>query len=131
VPMKTIRVWCPCPTWEECPVTCYQRVCECRPVKIKVCCYHREVRQVPCQVTCWKCVPEQRTETYQVMVMRKVPCQATPCVSACGGCQGCASAPCCQTTCCCTSCASSCCCRRKDWFHRCSGLHFRHEGCCD
>jgi hypothetical protein len=35
-PMKTVRVWVPCPTWEEYPVTTYKRVCEYRPVQVQV-----------------------------------------------------------------------------------------------
>src|SRR5262249_8273447 len=27
-PTRTVRVWVPCPVWEEYPVTCYKRVCE-------------------------------------------------------------------------------------------------------
>jgi hypothetical protein len=134
VPTKTVRCWVPCPTWEEHQVTCYQRCCECVPVKVKVCCYRHETRQVACQVTCCKCVPEERTETYQVMVMHKVPYQATRCVAVCTPCQP---APaCCENTCCQTSCCDTCshgCRSHKQWFHRCSGLNLRHEGCgcCD
>jgi hypothetical protein len=129
-PMKTVRCWVPCPTWEEVPVTCCQRVCEMRPVTCNVTVMHREMRQQQCQVTCWKCVPEQRTETYTVCCMHRVPYQATRCVAVCvpyqvpvQPCQ-----PTCETTCCKQSCCDTCCHRRHH--HRCSGLHLRHEGCC-
>jgi hypothetical protein len=79
-PTKTVRVWVPCPVWVETPVTCYERVCEQRPVTCKVTTWKTEQRQESCQVTCCKCVPEVKTETYQVMVAHQVPYQATRCV---------------------------------------------------
>jgi hypothetical protein len=82
-PTKIVKVWVPCPVYEYCPVTTCQKVCEYRPVTCKVTVLKRELRQEQCQVTCWKCVPEQRTETYQVLVPRLVPYQATRSVAVC------------------------------------------------
>jgi len=132
-PTKTVRVWVPCPTWVECPVTCYQRVCESRPVTCQVTTYKNEVRQEKHQVTCWKCVPEQRTESYQVMTTRQVAYQATRTVSVCVPYQqtytacrmvcreverAVAAPACCETTCCKPSCG-----------HQCHRHH--HHGCCN
>lgn len=80
---KTVRVWVPCPTWEEKTVTRMQRVCETKPVTCRVKTCKREMRQETCQVTCYKCVPEQKTETCTVMVRKCVPCQATRTVCVC------------------------------------------------
>lgn len=80
---KVVKVWVPCKVWEEVPVTCMQRVCECKPVTCKVTVYKKVMREEACQVTSWKCVPEQRTETFQVMKMTKVPYQATRTVTVC------------------------------------------------
>jgi len=60
-----------------------ERCCEYRPVVCKVTTYKKEVRQEQCQVTCYRCVPECRTETYTVLVQRSVPVQATRCVAVC------------------------------------------------
>ncbi|HXG12478.1 MAG TPA: hypothetical protein VNK04_22170 [Gemmataceae bacterium] len=80
---KIEKVWVKCPVWVEQCVTCLERVCEYRPVTCKVTVYRKELRQEVCQVTCCKCVPETRCETYTVMVERKVPYQATRTVCVC------------------------------------------------
>jgi hypothetical protein len=152
-PMKTVRCWVPCPTWEEYPVTCCQRVCECRPVTCKVTVYHTETRQEQCQVTCCKCVPEERTETYQVWCTRKVAYQATRTVAHCVPyqqtvtccrmvpvqktcatpcCENNGGNSCCTKTCCTKSCCETTCCKTSchRWLHRCSGLGLRHNDCC-
>jgi hypothetical protein len=117
-PTKTVKVWVPCKVWEEVPVTCMQRVCEYRPVTCKVTTYKQETRQENVQVTCWKCVPEQKAETYTVMVARSVPYQATRTVRVC--------VPCTETV---TCCAAPCCESRHSCFrHRCCR---RSHGCCD
>ena len=78
-----------------------------------------EVREVPTQVTCWKCVPETRTETCTVMVKRSVPYQATRTVCVCVPQQEnyTATRMVCRTvqkqvpvTNCCTCCPAPCCC---------------------
>jgi hypothetical protein len=80
---KTVRVWVPCPTWEEVPVTKMERVCETRPVTTKVTVCKKEMRTETYQVTVCKMVPEQRTETYTVNFSRCVPYQATRTVNVC------------------------------------------------
>jgi hypothetical protein len=131
-PTKTVRVWVPCKVWEEYPVTHMQRVCESRPVTCKVTVMRRELRQEQYQVTCCKCVPEQRTETYTVLTSRRVPYQATRCVPVCVPCVEQTPAPacgqCCEKPCCERSCHT---CSFRHWRSRCNGLHFRHECCCD
>lgn len=124
VKTKTEKVWVPCKVWVEVPVTCYERVCEQRPVTCKVCTYKlvKNVEQVP--VTCCKCVPETKTETYTCMVTRKVPYQATRTVTVCVPVQETVTQTrmvcrvvqkqvpvetCCAPKCCCDSCCTPCC----------------------
>ncbi len=144
---KTVRRWVSCPTWEECPVTCYERVCESRPVVCKVTTYKHEMREEKCQVTCCKCVPETHTENYTCMVRRMVPCQATRTVVCCVPHQETVTCcrmvcrtvqkqvpcqPCCSTSCCENSCCENSCCHSRCHHRLCSGLSFRgHHGCCD
>jgi hypothetical protein len=137
-PTKTVRKWVPCKVWEQVPVTRMERVCESRPVKCHVTTYKREMREEKVQVTCWKCVPETRTQTCQVMVTRRVPYQATRTVAVCVPCQE--TVACCQaTTCCKPRCCRSharCCHREKcrsGCFHRCGGHRGCHAktSCCD
>jgi hypothetical protein len=122
---KTVKHWVPCPVWEEVPVTCMRRVCECRPVVCRVTCYRHEVREETCQVTCYKCVPECRTESYTAWCKRLVPFQATRTVAVCVPHQE--TVTCCRMVCrtvekrvpvqtccapaCCDSCCSTCCCK--------------------
>jgi hypothetical protein len=80
---KTVKCWVPCKVWEEYPVTTCQRVCESVPVTCNVTVHHYQTRQVPCQVTCMKCVPESHAETYQVCVPHQVAYQATRTVCVC------------------------------------------------
>jgi hypothetical protein len=118
--------------WVEYPVTKMERVCEYRPVTHQVTVFKQEVRQEKYEVTCWKCVPEQHVETYQVMVPHQVAYKATRTVSVCVPYQETVTltrmvahtvqkqvpvecVPCCETR----------------THHRCSGLHLRHQGCCD
>jgi len=143
-PTKTVKVWVPCPTWEEYPVTKMVRSCECRPVTCKVTTCKTEVRQESYQVTCCKCVPEQKTETYTCYTTRTVPCQATRTVSVCVPVQEtytvCRMVPhtvtkqvavetCCATPCCSTTCCVQTCCKSKH--HHSGGLHSRHTSCCE
>lgn len=113
---KIVKVWVPCKVIVECPVTRMQRVCECRPVTCKVTVNKMVHRQEQVQVCCWKCVPECKTETYQVMVMKKVPFEATRKVVCCVPVQETVTCTrlvprkverqidCCPTTCCPTTC---------------------------
>src|SRR5262249_44411531 len=75
--VKTVSCWVPNIVTEQCQVTCYKSECVQVPVKVKVCVYKHETRTETCNVTCCKCVPEQRTETYTCMVPHKVAYQAT------------------------------------------------------
>jgi hypothetical protein len=123
---KTVRVWVPCPVWEEKTVTKMERVCEQRPVKVQV-------------TTCRK---ECRTETYTVNVCRQVPYQATRCVKVCVPCQETYTA--CRMVCrqveklvpaCDDACAAACCCESSSGRGRLSGLLGRlcgrRSSCCD
>lgn len=125
-PTRTVRVWVSCKTWEECPVTHMQRVCEHRPVTCHVTVCRQEMRSVQHQVCSWKCVPEQRNECYTVWTTRRVPYQATRCVAVSVPCAAPAASACCETTSCYQPCCESrnTCCR-----HRRS--HRRHRGCCE
>jgi len=78
---KTVKCWVPCKVWVEKPVTCYERVCEQKPVTCKVTTYKRVTEKVPVQVTCCKCVPT--TETYTCNVMKQVPYKAKRTVTVC------------------------------------------------
>jgi len=82
-PTKTVQVWVPCKVWEEVPVTRMERVCEYRPKTCKVTVCKTVQKQIQCQVTCMKCVPEQQTRTCTVMVQKSVPYQATRTVCKC------------------------------------------------
>jgi hypothetical protein len=82
-PMKTVRVWVPCPTWETYPVTKVQRVCEYRPVQVQVTVCKKEYRTETYQVTVCKSVAESHVEKYTVCVTRKVPYQTTRQVAVC------------------------------------------------
>ena len=144
---KTAKVWVPCPTWEERTVCTTRRVCQHYPVKCQVTVRKPQYREERCQVTVCKRVPEFKTETTTCMVRRRVPCgegvrtvvrcvprvEKVTCtrmvcrtvhkqvpVEAC-----CAQTSCAQTSCAQTSCGKSHC------FHRCGGLGFRHQGCCE
>jgi hypothetical protein len=78
---KTVKCWVPCKVCVEKQVTCYERVCEQRPVVCKVTTYKTVMEKVPVQVTVCKCVPT--TETYTCNVLRQVPYQAKRTVTIC------------------------------------------------
>jgi hypothetical protein len=80
---KTVKVWVPCPVWEEHTICCTKKVCEYRPKVCHVTVCKTEVHEEKCQVTVWKCVPKTHTETYTVCVERKVPFEATRTVTRC------------------------------------------------
>jgi hypothetical protein len=80
---KTVKVWVSCKVTEQVPVCCRQKVCEQVPVKKCVTTYRTETRQEVCHVTCYKCVPECKTETYTVQVKKCIPYTATRTVCVC------------------------------------------------
>jgi hypothetical protein len=126
---KTVKVWVPCKVWVDVPVTCYERVCEQRPVVCKVTTCKTEIRKQNVQVTACKLVPETRTETYTVCVERQIPYTATRTVSVCGPHEDVVTATrmVCKlvekevaaATTCCNPCGSECatpCCAKKRFF---------------
>jgi hypothetical protein len=137
---KTVKVWVPCPVWEERTVSCMKRVCEHIPVKCQVTVCRTQIREEKAQVTVCKCVPETKTETYTCVVNRMVPYEATRTVvrcvpreekvtctrMVCRTVQKQVPAETCASE---ASCGDSSC--RSRWFHRCGGLGFRNRGCCD
>ena len=151
-PTRTVKCWVPCKVTVQCPVTCCKRVCIKVPCKIKVNVFRTEVRQEKYQVCSYRCVPENRTETYTVNLVKCVPCQATrnvcvcvpyqqsvtctrmvtrtvtrqvPCESpapACG-------APCASSAPCAAPCSTCGHHRHQRSCHRCAGLFHREHGC--
>jgi hypothetical protein len=131
---KTVKVWVPCPVWEEKCVTCMKRVCETRPVTCKVTVCKKEIREERCKVTVCKCVAKQKVENYTVCVTHKIPCEATRTVVKCVPVQE--KVTCCRMVCrtvekqvpVVTCCEETCC--KQSFFHRMGGrLH--HHDCCD
>jgi hypothetical protein len=133
---KTVKVWVPCPTWQERTVTCTRRVCQHIPVKCQVTVCKPQYREERCQVTVCKCVPELKTETYTCMVRRQIPYEAVRTVVHCVPhvekvtctrmvCRTVQKQVPVETCCADTSCS------RPRCFHRCGGLSFRRNGCCD
>jgi hypothetical protein len=129
---KTVRCWVPCKEYETHTITCMKRVVECVPVKCQVT-VNKMVEHIEnVQVTCCRCVPEQRVETYTACVQKQVPYEATRTVRACVPHQESYTAcrmvcrtvekqvPCCETRCCKP--------RFPDHFGR--GCR-KHESCCD
>jgi hypothetical protein len=115
-PMKTVKVWCPNKVWIETPCTKIVQCCECVPTQVQVTCCKMVPQQQTVQVCCYRCVPQQVTETYTVMVAKCVPYQATRTVARCVPCQE--TVVCCrmvprtvvkQVPCCTTSCCNPCC----------------------
>ena len=125
---KTVKCWVPNIVTEDVTVTCYERICEQKPVKVKVCvhktvdqtCTVNVLKKVPCEAvrTVRVCVPHQETITGTRMecrtVQKQVPC--APCTPVCE--TTCCKAPtCCKThchtcprdTCCKTHCHTSTC----------------------
>ena len=78
---KTVKCWVPCKVCVEKQVTCYERVCEQRPVTCKVTVNKMVKEQVPVQVCVSKCVPT--TETYTCNVVKQVPVKAKRTVTKC------------------------------------------------
>jgi hypothetical protein len=84
--MKEVKVWVPCPVWEEHKVCTTEKRTECvaKKIKVTVCKEVREEQKV--KVTVCKCVPEQREECYTVYEQKMTPYQATRCVKVCTPC---------------------------------------------
>jgi len=132
---KTVKCWVPCKVWEEHKVCCKERVVECVPTTCTVKTCKKVEKQVTCNVTVCRCVPECKTETYTCVTNKMVPYEACRTVKVC--------VPCKQTvekcrmvcrevqkqvavTCCPTTCCESKCHR----FHfNVSGLFHRSCGC--
>jgi hypothetical protein len=133
---KMEKCWVPCKVWIECPVTRMERTCEYKPVTCKVTCYKQEVREEKVQVTCCKCVPEQRTETYCCYTQKLVPFQATRVCQVCVPYQE--TVTCCRMVCrtvekkvpVCESCCQPCCCQPCCKSHHKFCGHFGHKSSC-
>ncbi|GIW78219.1 MAG: hypothetical protein KatS3mg105_0026 [Gemmatales bacterium] len=80
---KVKKVWVPCKVCVCVPKTCWKRVCEYRPVKVKVTTCKKVMKQEQVQVCCYKCVPVEETHTYKVMCLKKVPYEAERTVAVC------------------------------------------------
>jgi hypothetical protein len=134
---KTVKVWVPCKVCVEKCVTCYERVCEQRPVVCNVTTYKTVREQVPTQVTVCKSVPT--TETYTCNVTRQVPYKAKRTVSRCVPHEETVTAT--RMVCrtvekevpCETTCAAPCetCCEKKHHCFSLRSLFKHHDGCCD
>lgn len=133
-PTKVVKVWVPCKVWEQVPCTTIERVCESRPVKVKVTMCKPVMQQQQVQVVRCRLVPEQKTETCQVFVTKRVPYEAVRKVAVCVPTQETVTCTrmvwktvqkqvpaetCCETTCC------------SSGGHAKRGLFARRHHCCD
>jgi hypothetical protein len=82
-PTKTVKVWVPHKVWVETPHTHLVRVCEYVPTVVNVTVCKLVPQQQTFKVTCFRCVPEHKTETFTVLVPRKVAFEATRTVARC------------------------------------------------
>jgi len=82
-PTKTVKVWVPNKVWVETPHTRMVRTCEYVPTVVRVQACRKVPQQQTYKVCAYRCVPEQRTESYTVMVPRRVPFEATRTVARC------------------------------------------------
>jgi hypothetical protein len=130
---KTVKVWVPCPTWEEHTVTCMKKVCEMRPVTCKVTVCKTEMKEEKYSVTVCKTVAKQVVENYTVCVTKQIPYEATRTVVHCVPVQE-------KVTCTRMVChkvekqvpVATCCedaCGKESWFHKMSG-RFHHKADC-
>jgi hypothetical protein len=113
-----------------------KKVVTCVPVSCQVTVNKMVQETQMVQVTCYKCVPEQKVETYTVCVQKQVPYQATRTVKTCVPHQENYTAcrmvcrtvekqvPCCETKCCETRC-----CKPRFHFGGCGCS--KHESCCN
>jgi len=76
-PTKVVKVWCPNIVTVEVPVTRMQRTCSTVNETIDVTVNKLVATQKVSKVTSYKCVTEQKEETYTVQVPRQVTYQAT------------------------------------------------------
>jgi len=113
-PMKTKKVWVPCPVWIETPCTKVVKCTECVPCTENVCVNKMVPVQTTVRVCTYRCVPRCVTSTYTVNVSRCVPYEATRCVAKCV--PVCEKVTCCRMVCrpvvkevCCTPCCTPCC----------------------
>jgi hypothetical protein len=83
LPTKTVRVWVPCKVWVETPVTTMVSTCEMVPTTVQVTVCKMVEKQEVVKVCSYRCVTEQRVESYTVQVARCVPFEATRTVSRC------------------------------------------------
>ncbi len=82
-PTKTVKVWVPCKVWVETPVTTMVRTCEmvATPVQVTVC--KMVPKQETVKVCSYRCVTEQKVETFTVLVPKCVAFEATRTVARC------------------------------------------------
>lgn len=104
---KTVKVWVPCPVWEEHCVTKMVRSCEYRPVVVNVTVCKKEMRQETCTVMVSRCVPYQATRTVQVCVPHTETVTATRMV--CRTVEKLVPAADCCAPSCCEPCCTPCC----------------------
>jgi hypothetical protein len=76
-PTKTVQVWVPCKVWVEVPCTRMVRTCEMVPTTVQVTVCKMVPKQEVVKVCSYRCVAEQKVETYTVLVTRCVPFEAT------------------------------------------------------
>jgi hypothetical protein len=74
---KTVKVWCPNMVTVQVPVTRMERVCSTVNETINVTVNKMVATQQVNKVTVYKCVTEQKEETYTVLVPRQVAFEAT------------------------------------------------------
>jgi hypothetical protein len=82
-PTKTVQVWVPCKVWVEVPCTRMVRTCEMVPTTVQVTVCKMVPKQEVVKVCSYRCVAEQKVETYTVLVTRCVPFEATRTVARC------------------------------------------------
>jgi hypothetical protein len=120
-PTHTVQVWVPNKVWVEVPCTRMVRTCEMVPTAVQVTVCKMVPKQEVVKVCCYRCVAEQKVETFTVMVAKCVPFEATRTVARCVPVQE--QVTCCRMvartvekqvpveTCCYTP-ATSCCCHK-------------------
>jgi hypothetical protein len=141
-PTKLKKVWVPCKTYIDCPVTKCEKFTECVPETITCTVNKMVATQETYTYNVCRCVPETRCETYTVNVQRCVPYEACrtvcKCVPVCEKVTCCRMVPRCVTkevpACECSSCCETTCCSggHSSFFGGCrkffGGCH--NKGCC-
>jgi hypothetical protein len=82
-PTKVVKVWVPCKVEVEVPVTRVVRTCQMVPTTVQVTVCRLVPQQQTFKVCSYRCVPEQRTETFTVLVPRQVAYEAVRTVARC------------------------------------------------